>query len=269
MRAVAAADVTLPDELHPEMRAIVEMMAATPLPALSTLSPPAARAQDAAHYDAFWNADPPTLPAVTEHRVPGGDGTIAGNVTLSATAATNRVSRITGGDIGSIGSLNIGGTLDLGAGSVSYFDITNMSSYDQIVVTAGAQSLAPKDLFVADQGAQLFDSEAGEGGTRAGAFDIRMAAGLSFGYDSNVYATDGDELGEALAIGEALVRARNRSATRTTNDATGRYIATRRHIATHHIATHRNRNTPRRNNVALLPSGPARRKWPHSPSFGP
>src|SRR5258708_30734662 len=59
------------------MRAIVETMSATPLPALASLPPPAARAQDAAHFDAFWNADPPALPAVADRRVPGGDGTIA------------------------------------------------------------------------------------------------------------------------------------------------------------------------------------------------
>jgi len=72
-----AADVTLPDTLLPAMRAIVETMSATPLPALASLSPAAARAQDAAYFDAVWNAEAPALPAVTDHRVPGGAGTIA------------------------------------------------------------------------------------------------------------------------------------------------------------------------------------------------
>src|SRR5690348_11228967 len=59
------------------MRAIVETMSATPLPALASLSPAAARAQDARYFDAVWNAEAPALPAVSDHRVPGGDGTIA------------------------------------------------------------------------------------------------------------------------------------------------------------------------------------------------
>jgi acetyl esterase len=65
------------DALHPQMRAIVAMMAATPFPALTSLAPDVARAQDAAHFDAFWNEEAPPLPAVTDHRVPGADGTIA------------------------------------------------------------------------------------------------------------------------------------------------------------------------------------------------
>ena len=67
----------LTDALHPQMRAIVEMMAATPLPALMSLAPAAARAQDAANFDAFWNAEAPPMAAVTDHRLPGADGTIA------------------------------------------------------------------------------------------------------------------------------------------------------------------------------------------------
>ncbi|HTU64385.1 MAG TPA: outer membrane beta-barrel protein [Steroidobacteraceae bacterium] len=83
---------------------------------------------------------------------------------------------------------------------------------------AGAQSLAPRTLFVDDEGAELFDTEAGEGGIRAGSFDVRLAAGVSFGYDTNVYATDGDEVNEGLATGEALLRASDKSETR---DITG------------------------------------------------
>jgi hypothetical protein len=39
--------VALPDTLDPQMRAIIEMMSATPLPPLASLAPPTARAQDA------------------------------------------------------------------------------------------------------------------------------------------------------------------------------------------------------------------------------
>jgi len=65
------------DALHPQMRAIVDMASATPLPALPSLSPAAARAQDAEHYDAYWNAEAPALAAVAERRVPGAGGAIA------------------------------------------------------------------------------------------------------------------------------------------------------------------------------------------------
>ena len=68
-----------------------------------------------------------------------------------------------------------------------------------------AQSLAPRSLFIDDRGTELFDTEAGEGGIRAGGFDVRMAAGLSFGYDTNVYATPDAEDNEALTTGEAHV----------------------------------------------------------------
>lgn len=80
--------------------------------------------------------------------------------------------------------------------------------------SAVAQSLAPRTMFVDDEGAELFDTEAGEGGIRAGSFDVRMAAGLSFGYDSNVYATPGNEVDASLATAEALLRAVNHSPTR-------------------------------------------------------
>ncbi len=76
-----------------------------------------------------------------------------------------------------------------------------------------AQSLAPRSLFVDDQGARLFDTEGAEGGIRAGLFDVRAALGVSYGLDSNVYAApDGEEQG--VATGEALLRARQKSDTR-------------------------------------------------------
>jgi acetyl esterase len=65
------------DQLHPEMRVIVERLSALPLPPLPQLSPGAARAQDAEHFDRYWNADPPALAAVAERRAAGPGGPIA------------------------------------------------------------------------------------------------------------------------------------------------------------------------------------------------
>ena len=65
----------------------------------------------------------------------GGTGTISGLVALNATSVTNRVNEITGGDIGSIGTLTIGGNLSFGTGSIGYFDITNVATKDFISVT--------------------------------------------------------------------------------------------------------------------------------------
>ena len=79
---------------------------------------------------------------------------------------------------------------------------------------AQAQSLAPRALFVDDRGTELFDTEGAEGGIRAGSFDVRAAAGLSFGMDSNVYALPEPADADRVATGEALVRAVNESPTR-------------------------------------------------------
>jgi hypothetical protein len=83
-----------------------------------------------------------------------------------------------------------------------------------VAASAHAQSLAPRSLFVDDQGAGLFDTDGAEGGIRAGSFEVRAAAGLSVGMDSNVYAQPDAGESESVATGEALVRAVNRSATR-------------------------------------------------------
>ena len=83
-----------------------------------------------------------------------------------------------------------------------------------LVASARAQSLAPRALFIDDHGAELFDTDGAEGGIRAGAFDVRAAAGLSFGMDSNVYAEADAGESENVATGEAMVRAVNRSPTR-------------------------------------------------------
>ena len=79
---------------------------------------------------------------------------------------------------------------------------------------AHAQSLAPRALFIDDRGTELFDTEGAEGGIRAGSFDVRAAAGLSFGMDSNVYAVPDAGEADRVATGEALVRASNESPTR-------------------------------------------------------
>ena len=79
---------------------------------------------------------------------------------------------------------------------------------------AQAQSLAPRALFMDDRGAELFDTEGAEGGLRAGSFDVRAAAGVSFGVDSNVYAVPDAGDADNVATGEALVRAVNESPTR-------------------------------------------------------
>ncbi|MFO1055919.1 MAG: alpha/beta hydrolase [Dongiaceae bacterium] len=64
------------DALHPEMRAIVERLSALPLPPLPQLSPAAARAQDAEHFDRPLNADPPAVAKVEDRVVPGPGGPI-------------------------------------------------------------------------------------------------------------------------------------------------------------------------------------------------
>jgi acetyl esterase len=64
------------DTLHPEMRAIVERFSALPLPPLPQLSPAAARAQDAEHFDRYCNADPPAVAAVSNRQVAGPAGPI-------------------------------------------------------------------------------------------------------------------------------------------------------------------------------------------------
>jgi acetyl esterase len=63
-------------EAHRQMQAILDRAAAQPGPPLSSLSPEAARALDAAQFDAYWNADPPPLACVTDHAVAGAEGSI-------------------------------------------------------------------------------------------------------------------------------------------------------------------------------------------------
>ncbi|MCI0429592.1 MAG: alpha/beta hydrolase [Rhodospirillales bacterium] len=63
-------------DIHPQMQAIIARASATSLPPLMSLTPEAARAQDATHFDAFWNADAPALPSVTDHRVAGAEAPI-------------------------------------------------------------------------------------------------------------------------------------------------------------------------------------------------
>ena len=65
----------------------------------------------------------------------GGTGTINGLVTLSPTAATNRINEITAAGIGSYGTLTLGGGLSFGTGSIGYFDIMDFATRDFLSVT--------------------------------------------------------------------------------------------------------------------------------------
>ena len=78
---------------------------------------------------------------------------------------------------------------------------------------AAAQSLATHTPFEDESGQALFDVEGAEGGARAGNFDVRAAAGLSFGIDSNVYATDRAVRSDELASGQFLLRATEQTPT--------------------------------------------------------
>jgi hypothetical protein len=95
-----------------------------------------------------------------------------------------------------------------------YLELTAGAFALTLAAAAHGQSLEPRALFTDDRGAELFDTDGAEGGIRAGSFDIRAAAGLSYGMDSNVYASPGDADVDNVATGEALVRATNQSATR-------------------------------------------------------
>ena len=61
---------------HPQMQVILDRAVAATGPALSSLEPDTARKLDAEQFDAYWNADPPSLAAVTEHALSGADGPI-------------------------------------------------------------------------------------------------------------------------------------------------------------------------------------------------
>ena len=63
--------------LHPQMKAILDRLAAVPLPPLHTLSPAAARAQGEATFVPLWNANPPAVAAVDNFTFPGPGGPVA------------------------------------------------------------------------------------------------------------------------------------------------------------------------------------------------
>ena len=65
-------------ELNPQMAEILALMQETmkDRPERVTLSPVEARAQANATFEAFWNADRPTLWAVYNHEIPGPRGNI-------------------------------------------------------------------------------------------------------------------------------------------------------------------------------------------------
>jgi hypothetical protein len=77
-----------------------------------------------------------------------------------------------------------------------------------------AQSLAPRSPLDHNNGEDVLGPDENYVGTRVGGFDVRAAAGLSLGYDSNVYAQDSNPEAQAMSVGEALFRADNESARR-------------------------------------------------------
>ena len=79
-----------------------------------------------------------------------------------------------------------------------------------LAAPCGAIDLEPGGL--AESHRLVFDSETDERGFRAGPFDLRAAAALSLGYDSNADAIADPEAGESLATGQLLLRADNRAA---------------------------------------------------------
>ena len=62
--------------VHPQMQAILDRAAAAPGPPLPGLSPQAARKLDAEQFDAYWNAEPPSLAIVTDRVAECADGPI-------------------------------------------------------------------------------------------------------------------------------------------------------------------------------------------------
>jgi acetyl esterase len=62
--------------VHPQMQTILDRAAAAPGPPLPTLAPETARKLDAEQFDAYWNAEPPSLAAVTDHVAAGSDSPI-------------------------------------------------------------------------------------------------------------------------------------------------------------------------------------------------
>ena len=62
--------------VHPQMQSILDRAAASPDPPLRCLTPDAARRLDAETFDAYWNADAPALPSVTDRAIPCAEGPI-------------------------------------------------------------------------------------------------------------------------------------------------------------------------------------------------
>jgi hypothetical protein len=56
---------------------------------------------------------------------------------------------------------------------------------------------------------ELLEAPDGSAGLRAGGFELRAAAGMSFAYDTNVFAVDTPRSAAPLAVGEILLRADN------------------------------------------------------------
>jgi hypothetical protein len=79
---------------------------------------------------------------------------------------------------------------------------------------APAQSLAVREPLGDATGQALFDSEGAEGGLRAGTFDVRAAAGVAYGFDDNVYASNQAVRSDSLVTAALLLRATDQTPSR-------------------------------------------------------
>ena len=91
-----------------------------------------------------------TVAATPDSRtaVLGGSGTINGLVTISSPTNVSRQNIITGGDIGTIGTLTLTNGLTIGSGGIAYFDIASTSSGDFINVTGGTLNVSAGDAIL-------------------------------------------------------------------------------------------------------------------------
>ena len=80
--------------------------------------------------------------------------------------------------------------------------------------SALAQSLAVREPLGDATGNALFDTDGAEGGLRAGTFDVRAAAGVAYGFDDNVYASNEAVRSDSLATGALLLRATDQTPSR-------------------------------------------------------
>ncbi len=68
----------------------------------------------------------------------GGTGSVSGSVTIATPSGSGRSNELTGGGIGTVGTLTLSNGLTINPGGIAYFDIASTSSHDFINVTNGA-----------------------------------------------------------------------------------------------------------------------------------